>query len=225
MRNTLLLFDIDGTLIRTRAGRRSVRATFAQLYEIAAAEEGVPMAGRTDRHILAEIMEAHDIPKADLKRIERTYLQNLYQETRRDPGIILPGIPELLRACQAAPNVFLALGTGNLEEGARLKLQPHGLNDFFQTGGFAGDGEDRPQLIRRAVQKARKLFGRDFQRVVVIGDTPLDVDCGKANGCYTLAVATGLHSYEELAGCNPDATATDLSDTAAWVAWLTQHDA
>lgn len=221
LRNTLLLFDIDGTLISTTAGRRGLRAAFAQLYDIPAAEEGVPTAGRTDTHIIGDIMERHAINKAELRRIQRTYVQCLYQEMRKDPGRILPGIPALLRACQAAPDTYLALGTGNLEEGARIKLGPHGLNEFFGTGGFAGDGEDRPALIRRGVQKSREQYGVDFQAVVVIGDTPLDVACGKENGCYTLAVATGAYRAEQLAACGPDQVASDLTDTAAWLEWLT----
>jgi phosphoglycolate phosphatase len=224
LKNTLLLFDIDGTLIRTTAGRRALRAAFRHLYDIEAADDGVPTAGRTDVHILKDLMEAHGIPKTQGGRIRRTYLMFLYQEMRQDPGVRLPGVPELLRALQGVPHTYLALGTGNMEEGARVKLAPHGLNDFFLTGGFADDGEDRRGVIRRGVQKCREAFNVDFQRVVVIGDTPLDVDCGKANGCYTLAVATGPYSVEQLAAHGPDAVAPDLTDTERWVEWLTRHD-
>lgn len=221
MSPTLLLFDIDGTLIFTRgAGLRALERAFAGLYGVTRPLQGYSTAGRTDVRILEEVAARAGLRGADHAALLDAYLAHLAEEMAADPGVVLPGVEPLLRALSGAPEWRLALGTGNVEAGARLKLQALGLWHYFPVGGFASDAADRDALIRCGIEKARRLYRCDFRRCIVIGDTPLDVDCGRANGAATLAVATGRFSAAELAAAGADAVLPDLADTAAVCATL-----
>jgi phosphoglycolate phosphatase-like HAD superfamily hydrolase len=204
MNSTLLVFDVDGTLITTRAGRKAFNRALHRFFGLEDAAGSIPMAGRTDPLIFREICERHGLDPGVFDAWKREFLANLAEELDRDPGFVHPGVAELLDACSGRPEVALALGTGNVEEGARLKLARHDLNRFFPTGGFGADGETRDEVIARAVERARSLYERSFDQVVVIGDTPLDIQCGKANACLTVGVATGHHSEAELVECGAD---------------------
>lgn len=92
-----------------------------------------------------------------------------------------------------------------------MKLAPHNLNRFFPTGGFGEDGATRAELIARAIVRSEQAYGCKFDRVLVIGDTPHDIACGKANRCLTVGVATGYHSQAELVECGADLVLPDLS--------------
>ena len=113
----------------------------------------------------------------------------------------------------------MGLGTGNLEEGARIKLARADLMKYFRFGGYGSDSEDRPTVLRTAVQRAEKLAGRAFdpRDVVVIGDNSRDVQAGKAIGAVTVAVASGPMKFAELADTQPDHIYQDLSDTTTVV--------
>jgi phosphoglycolate phosphatase len=220
MTATLLIFDLDGTLVTTRAGRRAFTRAFERVFGLADTAAHVTMAGRTDPAIYREICEAHGIDPATFGLWKATFLEELAEVLQREPGHTHPGVLQLLEACRREPEMALALGTGNVEEGARLKLGHHGLNQFFPTGGFGGDGEDRDQVIARAIERAGRHYGCDFGRVVVIGDTPLDVACGKANRCWTVGVATGHHRADELAASGADLVMDDFADGARVFKWL-----
>lgn len=121
----------------------------------------------------------------------------------------------MLERLETQPHIVLALLTGNLQEGARLKLQHYGLWDFFEFGAFADDHHDRNELGAFARQRAQLKHGHDLDAadIDVIGDTNHDIACGKAFGARTIAVATGSWSRERLEGCTPDFLFDDLSGT------------
>jgi phosphoglycolate phosphatase-like HAD superfamily hydrolase len=129
----------------------------------------------------------------------------------------LAGIREALDAVRAHPEIHQALLTGNLKEGARLKLSHLGLWDYFEFGAFADDSSVRDELGPFALARAEESLGIKFppERVYIIGDTPHDIACGNAIGARTIAVATGAFSVAELAALNPTHTFADLSDTQA----------
>lgn len=210
---TLLLFDIDGTLVRTRAGRRAFNRAFEQMYGLKDAAASVPMAGRTDPLIFTEICHAYGLDPSTFAAWKLTFLAELADRLNAEPGVILPGVEALLEAVTSGPEWMTALGTGNVEEGARLKLAAHNLNRFFSTGGFGGDGATRDEVIAQGIRKAEAIHGRPFKRVLVIGDTPLDIACGKANGCLTVGVATGVHGLDELRAAGADLILPDLLNT------------
>jgi phosphoglycolate phosphatase-like HAD superfamily hydrolase len=212
MSDTLLIFDVDGTLISTSAGRRAFNGALARVFGTADAAEGIPMAGRTDWLIYRDICAKFGWDPATFGMFKLEFLAQLAEQLQADPGRVLPGVRELLEACREEPGFTLALGTGNVEEGARLKLAPHDLNRFFALGGFGDDGDTRDEVIARAIERAEVQRGGRYERVVVIGDTPLDIQCGKANRCLTIGVATGFHKRHELSECGADLVLDDFSD-------------
>lgn len=212
MTQTLLIFDVDGTLISTKAGRRAFNRALEQFFGVAAAAEGIPMAGRTDLVIYRDICARRGLDAATFGAFRLEFVAQLAEALNDEPGHVLPGVVELLEACSAEESFTLALGTGNVEPGARLKLAPHNLNRFFPVGGFGDEGETRDDVIAMAIRRAEAFKGTAFSRTVVIGDTPLDIACGKANRCLTVGVATGHHKREELIECGADLVVPDFSD-------------
>lgn len=214
---TLLIFDIDGTLIATSAGRRAFDAALSEVYGVERGTEGLQMAGWTDPAIFARACEKHGLNPAAFPAWKSSFLLHLASELRRDAGRTLPGVWELLSTCLVESDFALTLGTGNVEEGARLKLAPHDLNQFFPDGGFGGDGATRDEVIATAIRRASRRIGGDFGTMVVVGDTPLDIACGKANGCYTVGVATGHFGADILRSSGADVVLQDLSDWKSMV--------
>lgn len=216
----LVLFDVDGTLIGSGgAGVRSVNRAFRDLYGIENAMTGVDPNGNTDPLIFREALKKNSpIPFNFLQeypRILEKYLEYLEQEVMNSQNShVKPGILELLEALSSTSEVFLGLATGNVERGARIKLRVHDLNRFFLVGGFGDDSEIRKNLTRIAVEKAEKLYGRIFksQDIIVIGDTPRDIECGKTLNAVCIAVATGSISQNELLVYKPDHCFEDLKN-------------
>lgn len=218
---TLFLFDLDGTLAAIRAGRRAFVRAFAEVAGISDADAGVMFAGKTDLALFREIITARGLESVTPEAMVPVYLRHLEQEVAADPGRLYPGVTELLDALAAERDVYLALGTGNLEPGARIKLEPHGLNPYFPVGGFGSDSESRPELIRQGIAKAQAYYGLPgFDQVVVVGDTPLDIDCGKANGAATVAVAQSRYSTDALRAAGADLVFPALSDVPRVLAAL-----
>jgi phosphoglycolate phosphatase-like HAD superfamily hydrolase len=137
---------------------------------------------------------------------------------------VLDGVEALLPVLAARPDVFLALGTGNLEAGARLKLERSGLNSYFAIGGFGSDAEDRAEVLRIGVRRAEEKAGRRFdpRDVFVVGDTPHDVAAGRALGAVTVAVGSGHASREELLAAGPDHFLVSLADKEAFLGLLSE---
>jgi phosphoglycolate phosphatase len=222
-KNTLILFDIDGTLLTTGgAGERALRHAVRECFAIEEDFFSIPIAGQTDSGIARGIFERHGLDHAELERFYSVYLDRLAKELGKSSGALMPGILPLLKVLKANSSVALALLTGNLARGAELKLQNYGIWDFFEFGAFADDHCDRNELGAFARQRAFEKHGIEFEpnRIFVIGDTPHDIACGQAIGAQTIAVATGGCTLEKLAQHDADFVFKDLSDLAAVLAAL-----
>ena len=150
------------------------------------------------------------------------YLSFLGQRLSRHAGRVLPGITGLLERLRRREDCVVALLTGNLVRGAEIKLSHYGVWDYFQFGAFADDHHDRNALPKFARARAIEKHGEEFssESIFVIGDTPRDIECGKAIGAKTVAIATGNYSRDELAAHDPDFLFDDLSDTEAVIETL-----
>ncbi|MBI5742016.1 MAG: HAD hydrolase-like protein [Nitrospirae bacterium] len=211
----LVLFDIDGTLISTGgAGVRALERAFHKLFGIADAFNGIAMAGRTDLQIIRDGLGTHGFPNMDgnVEKMKDMYIQYLREEIKTPLKSLKPGIKEILRKLSEL-NMPVGLLTGNLEDGARIKLGPFGLNEYFVDGAFGSDHEDRDYLLPIAVEKfaARGLPFR-FEDCIVVGDTPRDVRCAKVHGARCIAVATGPYSREDLLKTDADVVFDSLAD-------------
>ncbi|NLE23633.1 MAG: HAD family hydrolase [Actinobacteria bacterium] len=172
----------------------------------------------TQPEVVHELVEAMGTPAALIERrvdecIAR-YLDALREEIARVDVETLPGIRELVTALAADRRALVGLLTGNVAEGARLKLEPTGLLPLFKVGAYGSDSALRADLPAVAVARAERLHGRRFRGkdVVVIGDTPADIECGASLGVTAVAVATGRYSVDELAAHEPDHLYADFSD-------------
>ncbi len=210
----LILFDIDGTLVRLAgAGRRSMEMAFERLYGVPDAFAGVDFRGSLDPRILAAARRAHGIPESTTEdaRFLQAYLEAL--ETSLDPDRrpeqhLCPGVEAALDHLSA--DHALGLATGNWREGARRKLGAFGLWDRFSVGGFGEDGAERADLVRVARRRA-ETRGLDARRVAVVGDTPADVESARRAGAAAVAVCTGWNSEDDLRACEPDLLLPDLA--------------
>ncbi len=214
MSRTLLFFDIDGTLIRgSEAGQTAYVAAVRTVFCAAADLRGLQASGKTDILNLRELLERCGIDprRAEDERLIAAYLQHLAEAVRRDPGEVCPGVKTLLPELAGRPDLKLALGTGNLEQGARIKLAVHGLDVYFETGGFGSDATERADVIAAGIARAQGYYATKFSRIVVVGDTPLDVRCAGANGAHSIAVATGRFGLEELRQSGATLVLPDLS--------------
>jgi phosphoglycolate phosphatase-like HAD superfamily hydrolase len=200
----LVLFDIDGTLIRTAgAGVRGMNDAFERLHGRRDAMLGVPVSGRTDRAILTEVFGRwnQELTEAVVGPLRDRYLEELSREMQAVSGEgvgVLPGVHEALDTLDRDPSFALGLLTGNFERGAEIKLARFDLWRRFRFGAFGDEHTDRRALVPVAVERARAC-GIEAAHVVVIGDTPLDVDCAHAHGARAVAVATGEYSRDALA--------------------------
>ena len=221
MRDSLLLWDIDGTLVSMdRAGERALLIAIKELYgRDLGAHLPVDLRGRTDTSISRDLLAYLDVAATpeEQTRFQLAYLSHMPATMPAGKARVLAGIREALDAVRAHPEIHQALLTGNLKEGAKLKLSYLGLWHYFEFGAFADDSHVRDELGPFALARAKEKLGIDFppKRVYIIGDTPHDIACGKAIGAKTIAVATGAFSVEELAALNPTHTFKDLSDTEA----------
>ena len=215
-----LLFDIDGTLVRTGgAGKAAMEAALKQAFGVRDLNDTIPYGGRTDRAIGRDLLTAHglDPSAANQHKLTDAYLDLLPHYLGTTGGTVCPGIESLLAAVRQRENVLLGLLTGNVRRGAQTKLGHFGLWDHFAVGGFGDDYFDRDDVARMAVRQVELHTGRGVNPsdVWIIGDTPLDVKCARAVGAKAVAVATGWDSVDKLAACEPDALFTDLSELPA----------
>lgn len=216
-----LLFDLDGTLADTAgAGKAALGPAMLEVYGETGPIDSFNFHGRTDPEIVRGLLTAAGQSDAEvdsgLDDLWPVYLSRLADELKllTDEAVPLNGVPELLDVLAADDRFACGLVTGNLEEGARLKLAAVGCTDRFSFGGYGSDAEERDALPPVALARAAERFGRPFDpsAAVVIGDTPADIRCGRASGSRVLAVATGRHSEADLAAYHPDAVMADLSD-------------
>jgi phosphoglycolate phosphatase-like HAD superfamily hydrolase len=227
MTGRLVLFDIDGTLLLSDgAGRRAMEGALSHVFG-SPGDAGYHYDGKTDRQIVRELMRRDGLDDAAIdERLDDVvshYLTRLHTELEVGARGVrsLPGIPELLDALESRDDVVLGLLTGNVVEGARAKLRAAEIDfDRFRVNAFGSDHEHRPRLPEIAQRRAREALGVDLtgHAIVVVGDTPADIDCARSVGARTIAVATGRYSVEDLAEHEPSAVFEDLTDTAAVVA-------
>lgn len=212
-----ILFDIDGTLIRTGgAGKAAMEAALASAFGIREIRDVVSYSGRTDPAIGYDLLRVHDLEPnpTNYQRLREAYLQHLEPCLRDNVGYVLPGVHQLLHSLQAAGR-RIGLLTGNTQAGARAKLDHFGLWSFFTFGGFGDEHHDRDDVAKTALAAARMTHGEPATRDVwVIGDTPLDVQCARAILAKAIAVATGWTSVDELAATGADLVLSDLGDLA-----------
>ena len=222
---TLLLFDIDGTLIVTGgAGVRGMSRAFESVFHVRCAFDGISMPGRTDPRILADALARCrvDADAAAIRRFRDRYQLDLVDELRQPSArrpLMMPGVRELLDALAGRPDVFLALLTGNYSEAARIKLDHFGLWEYFRCGAFGEDAQERSELVAVAVERAR-AYGMPPvgpRHVLVVGDTPRDVACALAAGVRPIAVATGGYGTAELEACGAETVFENLSETVAFL--------
>jgi phosphoglycolate phosphatase len=217
---TLLLWDIDGTLIASGgAGMRALQRALQEVFAIEGSLDDIDFSGRTDRWIMRQVFAKFALPASEpnFERYFEGYVAALPLELANPAARVLPGVSALLQEAAVHPNIVQGLLTGNMRRGAQAKLRHHGLWNYFAFGAFADDAELRNDLGPHALRRAAAHAGVDFMadRVWVIGDTPHDIACGKAIGARTLGVATGGHSLETLRRHEPSALFADLSDTSA----------
>ncbi|PYS37187.1 MAG: haloacid dehalogenase [Acidobacteria bacterium] len=215
----VFLFDIDQTLINTGgAGLRALDRACRKLYGLENAMDGISPHGKTDPAIVREILRiklASEAPeKHEIASVLDGYLAFLKHEVQDSPTYrVLPGIVSLLNDMAVRTDVMVGLATGNIELGARIKLDRGGLNPYFSFGGFGSDSEDRTELVRKAAEKAAYNNGSSISPadIFVIGDTPLDIDAGIRAGFKTVGVATGSYSVEQLLASGASLAVTDLA--------------
>jgi phosphoglycolate phosphatase len=225
MTPALVLFDIDGTLVLTgRAGSRGMNRAFEQLHGVENALAHVPIAGRTDRAIVSDAfvrMGRQPTPSL-IDELREAYCVHLGEELARDAGYpreVLPGVQTALATLATRPHLSVGLLTGNFIAGAAIKLGFFDLWTRFAFGAFGDDHLDRRDLVPVARAAAARAGMPDVadDRVVVIGDTPLDVDCAHAAGARAIAVATGPYDIETLATTGAEVVVADLTDwDAIW---------
>lgn len=226
----LVLFDIDGTILHSGgAGRDAMEYALTTVFGTAG-DPSMRYDGKTDKQIVRESMLAAGISAAEVDaRMEEAValyvatLPSRLSDPERHVGLF-PGVAELIDAVHRRHDSVLGLLTGNVEAGARLKLNSVGLDfDQFRINAFGSDHEIRGELPAIAHRRMQDTFGiaLDSRDVVIIGDTPADISCGRSLGARAIAVATGWYSVEDLKAHDPYAVFADLSDTDTVLAAIT----
>jgi phosphoglycolate phosphatase len=220
---TLVLWDVDLTLVDLRRlGSRWFRQA---LVEVTGKELGVapPFAGRTDRWIAMQVLADVGLEPSD-ELIDQLHtavvrIADADQQRMTEVGVVLPGVPEVLKELGGRPDVVQTLVTGNLRPIAGFKVAAFGLDEYLdlELGGYGGSSEQRAVLVADALAGARRRHGDEFA-VVVIGDTPHDVQAALAHDARAVGVATGSYSVDALTAAGAHAVLPDLGDIARTLA-------
>ena len=215
----LVLFDIDGTLLRVaRTGGQIVRGVLEEFLGRPIVTEGVRFSGRTDCPIIRDVLIASGLTNDEAQRMlpvaVSAYEEKALEVISNGGANMLPGVETLLGKLANRSDVVLGLLTGNIESLAYAKLEACDIERHFAFGAFGSDWEDRYELPAIAVERAYEHTGVRFsgKNVVIVGDTEHDVLCGRALGVYAVAVATGYYDRAFLDRYDPDLLLDDLSD-------------
>jgi phosphoglycolate phosphatase len=217
----LVLFDIDGTLVHTGgAGIEAFARTFAVEFNALDGVEKINFAGRTDVNLVREFFGLHRIAATteNFRRFFETYVFWLDQTVAQGNGGACHGVLKFINHLLALRNPpMLGLLTGNIRLGAEIKLRRYDLWNVFVTGAFADDHEDRNQIAVAARERGGRVLGQQLrgEEIIVVGDTPHDIRCGRFIGALTLAVATGGAKLNELREHQPDWAVEDLTQISA----------
>ncbi len=229
----LVLFDLDGTLVSAAgAGRTALVKAVKALYGQEPQFEHSLISGRTDTDnfaIVYELVKGKKAPKAEIKKIHNKYLELLPAEVqagcKKKAYKLMPGIKKLLEKLSKEKDVVLGLGTGNIEQGAQIKLAPSGLAKYFICGGYGEDGHRREDMLKAAVKRAEKLCKTQFtpDQVYVVGDTHRDVLAAKNCGFHSAAMTGGFGDAHLLQRAAAELEIKNFNDIPTFYVWLGLH--
>jgi phosphoglycolate phosphatase len=224
----VLLWDIDGTLIRSARTGAFKEYTIPMLEEVfgtCGRLAEMKVSGMTDLQIVAEALEpegfTHEHIRERIDHLRERYMEEMHKATGNGVEFfeLLPGVREVLQAVADHPRYYSALMTGNIEPAAYLKMELMGLSEFFHLpGAFGDESHDRSDLPALAAARIKRFLSLDFQpdQFIVIGDTPNDIACARHFGARAFVVGTGrLYSTDDLLECKPDAFIADFSNLEA----------
>jgi len=214
----LILFDVDQTLVDALVHHEAAyEGMFKEVFRADVKLTDISFAGKTVPNIIREMAELKGVPNdvveqrfnEAIKRLEEIFRESVGKGKVR----VLPGVKELLRELKRRGHL-LGILTGNPEGMTQSMLEKSGLKDYFDLFVYGSEGRDRIELVRVAMDEARRKFGGEFsgKNIVIVGDSIHDIDSGKPHGALTIAVATGFHSKEELLKHRPDYLFGDLTD-------------
>jgi phosphoglycolate phosphatase-like HAD superfamily hydrolase len=215
----LILFDVDQTLVDALAHHEAAyEIMFKEIFSTNVKLSDISFAGKTVPNIIREMAKLKGIPddvveqklNEAIKRLEEIFRESVDKGKLR----VLPGVKELLRELKRRGHL-LGILTGNPEGMTQSMLEKGGLRDYFDLFVYGPEGKDRVELVKIAMDEARRKFGCEFsgKNIVVVGDSIHDIDSGKPHGALTIAVATGFYSRKELLKHKPDYLFEDLTDT------------
>lgn len=219
----LLLFDIDGTLLRAEdATHQAIDRSFHEIFRTEAATKDITFLGRTDPELFQEAsikLRGRRLDEGEYDSLVARYLKLLPGELKQCAFRLMPGVDQLLPHLFRKKDIILGLETGNIELAAYMKLKRGGIDRYFSLGGFGSDNEDRTELVRIGIERARALNDNVIpaKNIYVIGDSPHDISAGRNLGVNTIGVGTGLIAKEKLLAESPDYFLKDLSDIPAFL--------
>jgi phosphoglycolate phosphatase len=220
---TLLLFDIDGTLLRAEnATRMAINETFKIDFQAKDAIEDISFLGRTDPELFREAalrLLGRSFKDGEYDAFVRGYLERLPVQLKQCNFYLMPGVAALLPHLAKHKGILMGLETGNIKPAAYLKLKQGGIDGFFSFGGFGSDSFEREGLVRAGVDRGCTLNGGAIpqENIYVIGDSPHDISAGKNLGLNTIAVGTGQVDQEKMRATQPSHYLKDLNDMAAFL--------
>lgn len=212
----VFLFDIDGTLLlANNVGASALAQALNEEFGVEQPDTNVTFSGRTDRSLTTELLQRNDLEpsEANRGRLRSRYVSLMGGELRRQGGIVLPGVRALLTGLARRGDMALAVMTGNFPETATRKLEHFDLRGWFSWISGGDLHAERDDLARRTAKIVARRYGDRVKEIVVVGDTPADIQCGNAIGAKTIAVATGSYSMDALVALNPTQAFADFSQT------------
>ena len=227
----LVLFDLDGTLVNAGgAGRTSLRKAIKELYGVEPEFDHSLISGRTDLDnfsiVYSLIKKGKKPTAAEMKKMKAKYLEILPTEVhavvRCKKYDLVPGVEKFLKMLAKDKDVILGLGTGNLEEGAKIKLEPSKLASYFTVGGYGEDGQTREEMLQTAVKRAEKKFKTKLEpdQVYVIGDTHRDICAAKNCGFHSAVLTNGFGDAQKIQRAAAELETKDFNDLTTFCVWL-----